>query len=49
MPDAGVMDPSVLFLVRVAAEAFIRESVVDINSIPPSVYGLAIHAALHNA
>jgi hypothetical protein len=33
MPDMGVIDPSVLFLVRVAAEEFIRENPIDFLSL----------------
>src|SRR5512136_1392326 len=50
MPEAGTMEPSVLFFVRVAAEALILESDMSFFSFLFSIFfDFTSHAGLHEA
>jgi hypothetical protein len=45
IPEMGVTESSVRFFVRVAADEFTRENVVDIEPFPPSGYFSSISQA----
>jgi hypothetical protein len=50
MPEAGTTEPSVLFFVRVAAEAFILDSDISLFSFPLLIFfDLTSHTGIHVA